>query len=339
MFDIQINSESLQINPQGNSSARNVSVYLPPGYMHMQNQHIRYPVVYLLHGSYATNALWSGKGYLGDINLGISVDALIQNQTIDPMIIVMPDCKTKYNGSWYTNSEYTGNWETFITEELVPDIDENFRTIAHRNMRAVAGHSMGGYGAMRFGLQHAHMFANVYSTSGLLSLESAFLGNGKQRDKVISAHGAAWSPDVSNKDGYVLPWTGKPGERVKIPEVWRRWQAHDPMNMLNDYAVSGFKKRSTILIDCGEQDEPLLESNQAFSKRANQLGIKHRFETFEGGHHDKTMQRLTEVGLPFLSKSFAKAFDLQRQRHTPTETIARRVKEQPRNCVAQKKLT
>ena len=123
MEKIVVHGKSLEGNLEGDSPDRDVFVYLPPSYTKNRNQ--RYPVVYFLHGylAYAetyVNAMWASDGADKDVAAGTSKE----------MIIVFPDSHTIYNGSMYSNSPTTGDWETFITEDLIHYIDSHYRTIA-----------------------------------------------------------------------------------------------------------------------------------------------------------------------------------------------------------------
>ena len=81
------------------------------------------------------------------------------------MIIVFPDAFTKYDGAMYSNSPTTGDWETFITKDLVNYIDSHYRSIPTRESRGLAGHSMGGYGAWRIGMKHPEVYTAIYPMS------------------------------------------------------------------------------------------------------------------------------------------------------------------------------
>jgi hypothetical protein len=81
------------------------------------------------------------------------------------MIVVIPDAFTKYSGSMFSNSPTIGDWETFIARDLTEFIDKRYRTIASRDGRGLAGHSMGGYGTMRIGLKQPATFAALYAMS------------------------------------------------------------------------------------------------------------------------------------------------------------------------------
>jgi len=81
------------------------------------------------------------------------------------MIVVMPDAYTIYRGRMYSNSVTTGDWEGFVTRDLVAYIDSHYRTIPARASRGLAGHSMGGYGTIRIGMKYPDIFSSLYAMS------------------------------------------------------------------------------------------------------------------------------------------------------------------------------
>ncbi len=154
-------SAILKNNPIGDKHIRDVIVYLPPDYDKIE----KFPVVYCL-----TGFTGRGKMSLNDSaftpNLAERMGKLISAETIKSMIVVMPDCFTHYGGSQYINSSATGNYEDYLTGEIVPFVDENFRTMRDKNARAVMGKSSGGYGALIMAMRHADLFGLACSTSG-----------------------------------------------------------------------------------------------------------------------------------------------------------------------------
>ncbi|HEX6695178.1 MAG TPA: alpha/beta hydrolase family protein [Solirubrobacteraceae bacterium] len=138
-----------------------VRVLLPAGYG--ANAARRYPVLYLLHGADSDYRSWTRYG---------DAQAITAHA---PMIVVMPDGGTD---GWYTDW-YDGSrpvqprWETYHVGELIPWIDTAYRTIASRRGRAVAGLSMGGYGALSYAARHPGTFAAAASFSGALEVGSA----------------------------------------------------------------------------------------------------------------------------------------------------------------------
>ena len=128
LLSITVHSPSLEGNLLGDSPYRNVIIYLPPGYHEEENKKKEYPVIYLLHGFDADYQLWtSGEFWLGKgWSIADVADYLIEDSTIQPMLIVMPSAKNRYSGSWYVNSEVAGDWEDFIAKDLISEIDENY---------------------------------------------------------------------------------------------------------------------------------------------------------------------------------------------------------------------
>ena len=141
-------------NKFGEHPTRSVSVYLPPGY-DLSDQH--YPVIYFLHGFYSDDHLMEDMKEI--------LDYAIQAQKIAPFILVVPDQKTTYHGSFYSNSEVFGNWEDFTAIDLVTYMDANYRTLAKKGSRGITGHSMGGYGALKIAMKHPDIFETVYAIS------------------------------------------------------------------------------------------------------------------------------------------------------------------------------
>ena len=113
---IVVHGESLVGNLAGDSPDRQVSVYLPPSYA--GQAHRRYPVLYLLHDFTDSDAKWFGLEGKHFVNVPTAVDAAFAHGVAE-MIVVMPNAFTRYQGSMYSNSAVTGDWETFVTRDLV----------------------------------------------------------------------------------------------------------------------------------------------------------------------------------------------------------------------------
>src|SRR6516165_7481612 len=159
---IKVHGKFLEGNLEGDSPDRDVAVYLPPNYA--RNRHRRYPVVYFLHGYTDSSAEWYGPTKHW-INLPTVLNRALAEPGNRDMIFVTPNAFTRYRGSFYSNSVTTGNWEDFIVDELVPYIDARYRTIPDVASRGLAGHSMGGYGAIRIGMRHPETFSSIYLLS------------------------------------------------------------------------------------------------------------------------------------------------------------------------------
>lgn len=139
-----VTSDALRGNPLGDPFVRRVPVYLPPGYADSSQ---RYPSAYVLTGFTGRGAMLLNDA-AWDENIAERMDRLIAQGKVRPMILVMPDCFTRIGGSQYINSSAVGNYEDHVVKELVPFVDGKYRTLAHRDHRAVVGKSSGGYGSV-----------------------------------------------------------------------------------------------------------------------------------------------------------------------------------------------
>lgn len=154
---IKIHGTALEGNLEGNAAERDALVFLPPSYAKERSR--RYPVVYALHGYSIGAEQWSREIHVPQTIEG----AFAQGAT--EMIVVLPDSKTAHNGSMYSSSVTTGDFERFVARDVVAYMDAHYRTIPQREGRGLVGHSMGGYGATRVGMKHAEVFSSLYVMS------------------------------------------------------------------------------------------------------------------------------------------------------------------------------
>jgi enterochelin esterase-like enzyme len=314
-----LESPALAANLLGDPARRAVTVYLPPGYD--QETQRRYPVVYLLHGFKAKNRLWTGPGQPGrGLQLETMADDLINRGVIQPMIIVMPDGANAYGGSFYRNSEVTGNWEDFICRDLVGYIDRTYRTMPQAGARGLAGHSMGGYGAMMMGMRHPEIFGAVYAQSPaclvfaehFLKLQRAnLLGAAKLtdrdrfpdlewRDQVIIAVGAAVAPNTKNPPWLCdFPMKEVDGQAGLDEPIWQRWLQSDPYSLLEPSKANLVRVR--LAFDMGKADR-LLPQTQMVHQALDRLRVAHTYEEFQGDHVSQMRERLQDRVLPFMGK-------------------------------------
>lgn len=309
MEKIVVHGKSLEGNLEGDSPDREVYVYLPPGYAKNRSQ--RYPVLYFLHGygvhaEVYVNAMWVSDGADKDIAAGSSKE----------MIAVFPDSYTVHSGSMYSNSPTTGDWETFLTQDLVSYIDSHYRTIASRESRGLAGHSMGGYGTLRIGMKYPELYAAIYPMSSCCLMNNQFAARGgappagkaKGDGKggrgggfdTTSALAAAWSPNPKNPPQFFdLPT--KDGQVV--PAIAAKWIANSPLAMVDQYS-SNLKKYKAFMMDCGLQDG-LQGSNKEMDEALTNLGVVHTYETYEGDHTNHIKERWVEKVVPFFSNNLS----------------------------------
>lgn len=289
-----LNSKALQ-NAGGEDPNRKVSVYLPPNYDATSQ---RYPVIYYLHG-------FMGKDNIFPQMQAI-LDAGISKQKIRPFIFVQADQYTLFEGSFYSNSSLTGNWDEFESKELVEYIDKNYRTIANRESRGIAGHSMGGYGAFKIGMLHPEVFSSIYALSpGLVAFVKEFGPNSKSfydvqqvktveelkktyYPKVLVAVGRAWSPNPNKPPFFCdFPFTYEGDKMIVNQAVLDKWEANMPLYMVDKYAEN-LRKMTAIKLDWGRNDSPRFPVQIGMlSQRLENLGINHFAEEYIGDHGNK----------------------------------------------------
>jgi enterochelin esterase-like enzyme len=336
---IKVHAKSLEGNLLGDSPDRDVFVYLPPSYRTNTNQ--RYPVVYMLHGYGLTAERW-----VPFIGMPTLADKDIAAGTSKEMILVNPDAFNKYNGSMYSSSPTNGDWETFITQELVSYIDSHYRTLATRASRGLAGHSMGGYGTWRLAMKYPDVYSSIYAMSSCCLMNNpqppgagrggagaaAPANNDKQAAPAAPPAAAAANKDGKQAGGRggrgggfantpmaeAAAWSSnpkrpplffdQPTEDGKFrPEIAAKWVANSPLAMVDQY-LGSLKKFKAIAMDVGLQDG-LAGSNRQLDAILTQFDIAHTFETYEGDHTNHVKDRFEQKVLPFFSTnlSFAPA--------------------------------
>jgi enterochelin esterase-like enzyme len=301
---ITVHGKSLDGNLEGDAADRDVFVYLPASYARQANR--RYPVVYTLHGYGLHAQQWVGFANVGGLEKDVAAG------TAREMILVSPDAFSLHNGSFYSNSKTTGDWETFIAVELVSYIDSHYRTIPNRMSRGLAGHSMGGYGTLRIGMKHPEVFSSLYAMSACCMLDTADVSPAMTQMEAIKtkedaqklsfnqksplARAAAWSSNPGNPPLFIdLPV--KDGKQR--PAIAAKWMANSLMVMLEEYAPN-LKKMKAIEMNVGLQDG-LLQTNRDMDEALTDAGVPHHFETFEGDHNGQVPLNFETKVLPFFS--------------------------------------
>jgi len=170
LLELKVPAPSLKANLLGEPLEQPTYVYLPPSYATDTTR--RYPTLYLLHGFLSTSKVWISGSYQG-FNLQTSMDELIGAGKVREMIVVAANGYDAYGGSFYTNSPVSGNWDDFVTRDLVNYVDANYHTIARAESRGIAGHSMGGFGAVVLAMRHPDVFSALFALSPCcLAMES-----------------------------------------------------------------------------------------------------------------------------------------------------------------------
>jgi enterochelin esterase-like enzyme len=312
---VVVHGKALEGNLEGDSPDRDVAVYLPPSYSTARKQ--RYPVVYMLHGfTDDVDHWWGVKKHF--VSLPEAIGKALAGGKAREMIVVMPNAYTRYQGSMYSTSVTTGDWESFVASELVAYIDRHYRTIPNAASRGLAGHSMGGYGAMRIGMKYPEVFSSVYLLSpccmaariqpgglGMARAETiqspAEVEKADFMTKATVASGAAWSPNPKNPPLYFdLP--SKNGEFQ--PAIAAKWAANAPLAMIDQY-IPNLKRLHAIAFDAGAQDAAIAGTIKVLDGVLNAYEIRHTFEIYEGTHLNRIAERIETKVLPFFSTNLS----------------------------------
>jgi len=314
---IKVHGKSLEGNLSGDSPDRDVSVYLPPSYKTAKTR--RYPVVYMLHGFTDSDDKWFGlvKHW---INLPDVLNKTFADGNTRELIVVMPNAFTRFKGSMYSNSVTVGDWETFVTKELVNYIDSHYRTLPQAASRGLAGHSMGGYGAMRLGMKSQDVYSSIYALSPCCMQPSRPNPAQKEMMKTIEAvktdeevskqlffglamlaSAAAWSPNPKNPPFFIdLPF--RDGEVV--PEILARQQANATLIAIHQH-IPNLKRLKAIGLDAGTKDVSISAATKELDRVLTDYGITHFYESYDGDHLNRIAERLQTKTLPFFSQHLA----------------------------------
>ena len=212
-------------------------VVLPPRYGLITSRRIRYPVLYLLHG-------WSGN-----YDSWTTRTSLLQYAAEYQMIIVTPEG----GNGWYTDSATVSSdqYETYFIRELIADVDGRFRTIPDRRGRSVAGISMGGYGALKFGFKYPEQFSLTASMSGALDATAR------------------------TDEASIMQTFGDLQSNAR--------KTNDLTQLARDFPSDRQALLPYFYFDCGTED-PWLASNRDFSGVLLERKMVHEYRQLPGGH-------------------------------------------------------
>ena len=212
------------------------------------------------------------------------------------------DCWTSLGGSQFLDSPGTGRYHTYLCDEVVPWVDERYRTLAAPGHRGISGKSSGGYGAMVTPMLRPDVFGGLATHAGDALFETCYLPEFRQaaralRDEYEGSFDRFWDdfrsrPAFSKESDHVLlnqwcmaacystdddgtvrlPFDPATGEL--IPEVWQRWLGWDPVRMAPRYA-DALRSLRAIYIDAGKKDEFYLDLGaEAFRRALAEIGVQ-----------------------------------------------------------------
>jgi len=237
--------ETVQLQSKLIGKALPYNVIMPRDYQ--TSPRSRYPVLYLLHGFSGHYSDWVTRTNLADYAADYR------------MIVVTPEG----NDGWYTDGAGTAadKYESYILQELIPDVDRRFRTIQTRYARGIAGLSMGGYGALKFGLKYPDQFVFAGSLSGALAVASWTEADLKDlkaiRDSVFSVYGPVGSETRKRNDIYEITRGLNAARIAALPYFY---------------------------LDCGTEDF-LFDMNQRFAALLREKKIPHEYRELPGNHN------------------------------------------------------
>ena len=302
-------SAALRDNPLGDPHERPLWVYVPPGY---EQGDARLPSVYVIQGLTGQLDMWRNRTPFRR-NYPELVDDLFSGGEAPPVVIVWVDCWTSLGGSQFLDSPGTGNYLTYLCDEVVPFVDENYRTVPERDRRGIQGKSSGGYGAMVLPMLRPDVWGGLATHAGDALFETCYLPEFREsarvlRDEYGRSYEKFWEdfrsrPAMSkdsditllndwcmaacystDPDGTVrLPFDPATGEL--IPAVWDRWLEKDPVRMVAGHA-DALRSMRAIYIDAGKKDQWFLDLGaEAFRSELEKIGVTdYFFELFDATH-------------------------------------------------------
>ena len=304
-------------------------VYVPPAYD--GDSVDGYPSIYLIQGLTGQIDMWHTRRAFRPTVVEL-VDDLFARDDVPPAIVVFVDAWTSLGGSQYLDSPGTGNYHTYICDEVVPWVDARYRTIPDREHRAITGKSSGGYGAMVTPMLRPDLWGGLATHAGDAVFENAYLPEFRQaarklRDEYEGSFERFWEdfrsrPAFSkNSDHYLLNvwcmaacYSADPDGTVRlpfeistgqvVPEIWERWLAWDPVRMVPTHAES-LRGLRAIYIDSGTRDEYYLDLGaEAFRAALERIGVTDvQFELFDATHMD--IEYRYPIALRYLAERLA----------------------------------
>jgi hypothetical protein len=310
-FDEHVfSSDVLRANPLGDPAERPLWVYVPPGYDDEPER--RYPSVYVIQGLTGQLDMWRNRSAFR-LSFPELCDGLFARSEAPPAIVVWVDCWTSYGGSQFLDSPGTGRYHTYLCDEVVPWVDQRYRTAAAPEHRGIMGKSSGGYGAMVTPMLRPDLFGGLATHAGDALFELCYakdIGTAARtlRDEYEGSFERFWEEfrgrpafskqgdDVllnlwcmaacysADEDGTVrLPFDAATGQL--LPEVWERWLEWDPVRMVPRHA-DALRSLAAVYIDSGNRDEYFLDLGaEAFRRALADIGVTDVFfELFDAGH-------------------------------------------------------
>jgi hypothetical protein len=307
--EIEFESEALRGNPLGDPHVRPLWVYRPPGYDDDPTR--RYPAVYVIQGFTGQLDMWRNREALRPTYLE-ALDEQFASGGAPSCIVVFVDAWTSVGGSQFLDSPGTGDYHTYLCDEVIPFVDASFRTDPRRESRGIQGKSSGGYGALVTPMLRPDLFSGVACHCGDSLFEACYLADFPKavralRDEYDGSYDRFWE-DVRTRPfgtkasdmelletwGYAACYSADEDGTVRLPfeietgllidEVWQRWLEKDPVRMIPRHEGT-WRSMRAVWLDAGRRDEWFLDNGMvAVSRELDRLGVDHTLELFDAGH-------------------------------------------------------
>ena len=325
VIKVEVPAPSLAGNLLETPTNQSAAIYLPPSYDSAPDR--RYPAIYLLHGIYDDYGVW-----LENYDVPTILDRLIASGEIPELVAVMPNGGNRYGGGYYRNSPVSGNWGDYIVDDLVGFVDAQYRTIDAEESRAIAGHSMGGYGALHLAMTRPGVFTTVWAISPccLAAIDDFGFGNDAWKRAAavstpedvqslvasrdfypIAALGivTAFSPSVGEPPIYAdFPFDVVRGEVVLEDDAYDRFQDALPTRQVREARDALRDLRGLALgVGLGDQILHIPTGTLQLSQALGAERIPHRLDMHDGDHRQLVGQRLEEIILPWIAERLAVA--------------------------------
>ena len=306
-----ITSDLLRGNPLGDPYERPLWVYTPPGYADEPER--RYPSVYIIQGYTGYLTMWLNRSPFRQ-PFPETADQVFASGQAPPAILVYVDAWTSYGGSQFVDSPGTGQYHSYLCDEVVPWVDARYRTVAGREHRAIMGKSSGGFGAMITPMLRPDLFSGLATHAGDSLYEQCYLREFGTAVRLLREYGGdiwAWWADFGSRvafthpadatllgilgvaaafsareDGTVeLPFDPRTGQ-VR-PAAWQRWLDWDPVRMAPKYS-DALRSMQSIWIDAGTRDDYFLDVGaEAFRAELRATGVSNdviRYQLIDATH-------------------------------------------------------
>jgi S-formylglutathione hydrolase FrmB len=306
-----ITSELLRGNPLGDPHERPLWVYTPPGYADEPDR--RYPSVYVIQGYTGHLAMWHNRSPFR-LTFPETADQVFASGQAPPAILVYVDAWTSYGGSQFVDSPGTGQYHSYLCDEVVPWVDARYRTLADREYRAIMGKSSGGFGSMITPMLRPDLFSGLATHAGDALYEQCYLrefGTAVRLLRDYDADIGAWWADFGSRVAFTHPadatllgilgvaaaFSAREDGTADLPfdprtgvvraEVWQRWLDWDPVRMAPGYS-GALRSMRSIWIDAGTRDDYFLDVGaEAFRAQLRAIGVADeviRYELFDATH-------------------------------------------------------